>query len=507
MDSLSENPLMAEDSTRTEENLETRDRCMSFVRHSAISTDRCDVGQMTIDMLPDNVFLDIFDFYIQDARDRPFDIEVWITLVHVCRHWRSVVFESPLRLNLQLLCTGKTSVREMLDIWPPWPIVIRAYSSIPDMNNIVDLLKYNDRIRQIVLLDVHDLLLETISAALMQDSFPALTNLELLSHSEMDFVFSGGSAPLLQHVMLSGVPFPELPNFLSSSVNHLTSLTLYNIPHSGYISPEAMVTCISALISLEALHLEFRSPHFLPDWESRRPRLPTRSVQPALHSFTFSGVSEYLEDFVARIDVPQLDYLSTTFFDEITFDTSQLIQFIYRKTSLKALVEARVQFFKDEVWFIFSSQTHGSGGLSVQTSCRGSYWKLSIVVQVCTSLSRPLPSVESLYISDCTSGSYQQNPDTQDDVENADQEWLDLLRPFTAVKDIYLSETSAQHIAVVLQELVEGRLTEVLPKLQNIFLEAIPPSGLIQKGIVDFVAARELSGHPIAVSRWPTAVW
>jgi hypothetical protein len=57
--------------------------------------------------------------------------------------------------------------------------------------------------------------------------------------------FSGGSAPLLQDVVLDGVPFPELSNFLSSS--HRLSITspilffvISLIPESGYISPEAM---------------------------------------------------------------------------------------------------------------------------------------------------------------------------------------------------------------------------------------------------------------------------
>jgi hypothetical protein len=49
------------------------------------------------------------------------------------------------------------------------------------------------------------------------------------------------------------------------SFRRLSSLTLYSIPHSGYIPPEAMVTCISALVSLEDLILGFRSPHFLPE--------------------------------------------------------------------------------------------------------------------------------------------------------------------------------------------------------------------------------------------------
>jgi len=47
----------------------------------------CYVARMTIDILPDNALLEIFDFYLDGAR-----IEAWITLVHVCRNWRSVVF-------------------------------------------------------------------------------------------------------------------------------------------------------------------------------------------------------------------------------------------------------------------------------------------------------------------------------------------------------------------------------------------------------------------------------
>jgi hypothetical protein len=125
------------------------------------------------------------------------------------------------------------------------------------------------------------------------------------------------------------------------------------------------------------------------------------------------------------------------------------------------------------------------------------------MVQFCTSFSRPLSSVESLYI-------FKRGPYYQDrgDIESADQEWLDFLRPFTALKDIYLCETSAQQISYVLLELVKGRVTEVLPStLKNIFSKEISPSQRIQIGIVFFfVNARELSGHPIAVSCWPDGV-
>jgi len=49
---------------------------------------------------------------------------------------------------------------------------------------------------------------------------------------------------------ISWVPYPGLPKLLSSAT-HLVTLHLLNIPHSGYISPEAMVTALSTLTRLE----------------------------------------------------------------------------------------------------------------------------------------------------------------------------------------------------------------------------------------------------------------
>jgi hypothetical protein len=72
------------------------------------------------------------------------------------------------------------------------------------------------------------------------------------------------------------------------------------------------------------------------------------------------------------------------------------------------------------------------------------------------------------------------------------------------VKDLYISKQFAPGIAAALhwQELVGGTITEVLPGLQNIFVESLEPSGPFQENIGQFVAARQLSGHPIAISNW-----
>lgn len=83
---------------------------------------------MTIGVLPDVVLLEMFDFYVNQVReeDSPdVTVESWRTLVHVCRHWRSVVFGSPRRLNLRLLCTPETQVRKTLDVWPYLPIFVQ----------------------------------------------------------------------------------------------------------------------------------------------------------------------------------------------------------------------------------------------------------------------------------------------------------------------------------------------------------------------------------------------
>ncbi|KAN0126548.1 hypothetical protein V8E52_000188, partial [Russula decolorans] len=121
---------------------------------------------------------------------------------------------------------------------------------------------------------------------------------------------------------------------------HSISGITETIPYSGYISPEVMVTCLSMLTSLEELKLQFHSPQSFPDQESRPPPPPTRSVLPALKTFWFKGVNEYLEELVARIDTPRIDRLLTTFFNDINFNTPELNQFISRTLTLGAYDEA-----------------------------------------------------------------------------------------------------------------------------------------------------------------------
>ena len=321
----------------------------------------------------------------------------------------------------------------------------------------------------------------------MQQPFPAMEDLCLYSKSETSVVpasFLGGSAPRLQSFYLHRIPFPGLPKLLLSAI-HLVELHLYHIPHSGYFSPEAMVTGLSALNRLETLHIEFKSPRSRPD-QRRRPPSLTRTLLPALTRFEFKGVSEYLDDLVARIDAPVLDRLKITFFHQLIFDTPQLAQFISRTPKFKAYDDAGVQFSDLGVRVSILG-----GALILAILCRQSDWQLLSLAQVFGSIF--ILAIEHLHIREAIHSS----PPWQDDIETG--QWLELLHRLTAVKHLFISQEFTPRIAPTLQELVGGRVTEVLPALQTLFVKGALSLG-VREMIYKFVAARKLAGQCIAVS-------
>ena len=449
-------------------------------------------------MLPDDVLLGIFDFFVEEERPLKVHVEVWQTLVHVCRRWRSLVFGSPRRLNLRLVCSGKTPARDTLGVWPAFPLSIECEEMAESVDNIIAVLERSDRVCDIYL-DFKGLDLDKLSAA-MQVPFPELTYLRLFSNgktvSALPDSFLGGSAPRLEVLSLKGIPFPGLPKLLLSAT-HLVYLLLENIPHSGYFSPDAIVTALSTLTRLVELWLEFESPQSRPDPEHQRPPPPTRSVLPNLGYFQFKGDSEYLEVVVANIDAPRLSNLEITLFNDIVFDTPQLTQFISRTPIMEALEEAHVTFDGNAAAVDLSSLTSGKyEKLKVRIPCRELDWQVSSMEQVCTSCLPLLPTLD-LHID----GNPHYRQHWQANVENV--LWLQLLHPFTSVKNLYLSEEIARRIVPALQELVGVRATELLPALQNIFLEEGQRSGPVQEGIQEVVSVRQATSHLIGVSYQP----
>jgi len=196
------------------------------------------------------------------------------------------------------------------------------------------------------------------------------------------------------------------------------------------------------------------------------------------------------------IDTPQLDKMYITLFNQIDFDCPRLAQFINGAPTLRTLDEAHAQFNERSASVKLRYRTSEFDSLRIKISCREPDWQLSSIEQVCNSSFPPPSTVEVLCIEHQFWGPVWKN----DAIENA--LWLRLLLPFAAVKNLYLSKKIAPVIAAALQELVGGRITEVLPSLQNILVEWLEPSEPFQENIGQFVAARQLSDHPIAISVW-----
>jgi hypothetical protein len=394
-----------------------------------------------------------------------------------------------------------------LNVWPALPLLIHSGVSETSVDDITPKLRHSNRISQIGLRCFTILQIKNVWAE-MQVQFPELKSL-FLSYAVQSRIntvpvpvlpdsFLGGSAPRLRLLALGAIPFPGLTTLLLSAT-HLVSLYLQDIPHSGYFSPEAIATCLSMLTSLEALQLEFESPQSCPDQENRRSPPPTRSILPALTSFWFKGVNEYLEDLVSLIDSPRLYLLSTTFFNDIDFNTTELIQFISRTPTLRAYKEACLIFHSREALVRlhqFQPERSGHRMVEVKILCQVSDWQLSSLAQICALSLHLFSTMENLYIYE----DIYSPPNWKDDIENT--EWLDLLLPFTAMKDLYLSKQFSPRIAPALQELTGGRTTEVLPALKNVLLEGFQPSVPVHEGIAQFVSARQLTNHPVAISVW-----
>ena len=420
-------------------------------------------------MLPDVALLRKFDFYLDGNR-----INAWETLVHVCREWRNIVFESPRRLDLQLLCTDGTSVRKLRDIWPLLPLAVGATElKSVNMNNIFAVLEHSDHIRQFQFY-------LTIRNPEWEGT-PALRHLQLWSHYgfrrgwgtvrwEVDpESFLGGSAPSLQSLLLHSIPFLGLPKALLSAT-HLVDIHLHGIP----LSPEDMFPAFAVFTRLEKFYFgntkdSLRISRNLPQ--------TTRTLLPSLTTFEFFGWNEsFLNDLLAQIDVPLLDDL------ELVFNPTsglghypELNDLISRTAKFEAQDQAHVIFKNDfdgpRVRVALPQTFHRT--LSLGTSYIYSHddvppdWDLWSHMPICKS-SFPqslILAVEHLYLFGPSLSGYD---------DWGDEEWVEIFYPFPAVKSLHISYRFASQIALSLGNLVGERVTEVLPALESLFIEEIP---------------------------------
>jgi len=462
----------------------------------------CRVGRSAFNVLSDDVLIHIFNLYRQDlefyAHDKPWSWDQWRALAHVCQRWRHIIFAWPNYLNVRIGCGSKTAAVKALDVWPALPITIGQMFIYKDGDSIIDVLEHRDRIVGVDLSGLTGPQLKTC-ATLMQEPFSILRTLSLGCNARsppvISDMFLGMSAPRLQRINFRHVPFPTLPKFLLST-RGLVELHLEDIPSTGYISPDVMVTSLAMLTRLRSVAISFLSRSSFPkNLTTQSPPPPTRTVLPALTAFMFGGVSEYLEDLMARIDTPLLDHLNLQFFYQRTSGIPQLPQIIHRIEKCKTPHKAYIVFqhYRAEI-SLTSGFLSGGGHLELEFECDGLGRQLSLLEQVFSHCFPLLSHVDTLELFDL-------------DIQPHEDStlWLPFLRPFIAVRSLlFCDQDSLYQVTHILADLTEERAAEVLPMLRTIgwygdcdWDEVEPWLIPLLQPLID---ARELSCHPV---EWP----
>ncbi|KAI0256880.1 hypothetical protein BJV78DRAFT_314688 [Lactifluus subvellereus] len=320
--------------------------------------------QTTIEILPDDILLEIFDFYrlgaMQVARGGPWKWQCCLT--HICRRWRRIVSDSPRRLQLRIIFKSRAPMEYILDAWPDLPIVVRYNGSRKSnptgkaLNNITVALRHPDRVCEIDLAVTSSMLGSILEV--IQEPFPALEHIRIKSKDTtgsppvIPGTLLGGFTPRLSTIRFHGIalPSPALRQLLLSASN-LVTLELH-IPSIGQFSLEDLATGLSTLTRLNSLELHFDSSNPHPTLSTIRPPTTlTRATLPSVTYFAFHGASEYFEGLVARINLPALNRSSITFFNQLTFEVPRFsgCQFLGRVDALRSLDQVVVKLSRDYI--------------------------------------------------------------------------------------------------------------------------------------------------------------
>jgi hypothetical protein len=294
--------------------------------------------------------LEIFDFYrlyaMEQSRKRPWK---WHRLAHVCGKWRHVISRSPRRLGLQILCKNGAPIESILDLWPTLPLIAKFRAGREPKNiprNIMAALHRTGRLYGIDLHVTSSMLASIVEMTqkpcrlleIIRITVEAHTRSSILEHN----AFLGGSAPHLREIELDGfpLPFPEIRRVLLST-NNLVELHLANIPNDVYFSPSDLVSGLSTSDQLKWLTIDFHSPPFPPPPSMTRPP-PRRTTLPSLVSLDFHVASEYLEEFIAQIELPALCKIAIRLFNDMLFEIPRFCQFVPCLNALRSPARAIV---------------------------------------------------------------------------------------------------------------------------------------------------------------------
>ena len=459
-----------------------------------------------IRILDNDSLLQIFDHYrLNHEKDWNRRL-MWRNLAHVCRRWRSVIFDLWIHLDIRLHLTiyGNPRSVDALSYLPPLPLVIDHSSRTTarrDEDNIHLGLQQHGRVCRIAL--------EAPSSSLriwlepMNGLYPRLEYLSLSSRTieaTNPMLPKTLQAPDLRHLALHGIGLPKGLPLLSSTII-LSSLCLTDIRASCYFSPVDLVTRLQVLPHLEELSIGFAIPIPLLSNEGDSLPFPILLVTlPTLRKLTFRGVDIYFDNLVAQIDAPLLEQLTLTLFFDTTFILVNMTKFISRIEGFEC-PSARIYFQRDCVSIDAGHhKQRRPEKLSLRVNCEPLDWQFDSAAQLCSALRKVMSTVDDLTLDFQPYRMPSDWENTRDDML-----WNELLLPFLGVKTLYIdSPLLTLDFSQALESATGGLVLELLPELQE--LDARLNSGRVMEAFSVFAETRRSLGRPVHVTGLPQAV-
>ncbi|KAI0261320.1 hypothetical protein BC834DRAFT_1008447 [Gloeopeniophorella convolvens] len=414
----------------------------------------------SINVLPDEILLDIFEHYLSKCIRSPLGWSPqlsWYTLAHVSTRWREVIFASVQRLNLMFYCDVDRPGfnAELITLTPPIPLAL--FSDFKDEQGFDRLLgcalQYWDRICQLAIAGSHQVVHRFIAATPNRPA-SSLVGISIKTpHLHPDLVsedrslttplpknFLRGLAPRLTHVSLNGTCFSILPPMLFNPTHlaPLRELTLRGMdPWS--ISPSMFADALRAAPQLTGFIV-----HFCADLS--RSRDVAEGLLPATNEVICSPRSTIstIGDPAAIIwdyGLPLLPNLSALVANaqNLRFDEA-FVGFDHRAVVIRLSEEGRQRLSFEFCCTDFEERTRPLSTLYNVIAAKLSTVRRATLVSV-----------------------YVPNPATEP------QLWLNLLLPLTGLRSLCVESTISPMLAQALSLSHAGELTEWLfPDLQRI---------------------------------------
>ncbi|KAI0246812.1 hypothetical protein BJV78DRAFT_1286045 [Lactifluus subvellereus] len=453
-----------------------------------------------IHTLNDDVLLNVFHLYRLDNlnEDNPFfqrgGQRWWYKLAQVCRRWRYLILEAPSHLHLHLQCTNGVPIANMLAHSPPLPLSIyysdRYPVTLEDEEGILLALRHSDRVHHIYLYLPSSKLQKIITT--MDEQFPILERMYIWSQTEGDRSLAllprTFQAPHLRHLELWPAALPIGSPFLTTAVG-LVTLTLEDIPPSAYFPPSSLLARLSLMPQLEMLRIEFYSP--LPNRDVERQLLDapimTQITLPNLRSFSFKGVSAYLDGLLARISAPVLRGLNIKLFNQQTFTVPHLSQFMGPSETL-SFSTVRLTFDNYSA-HLEAVEPEGQRRCEVWIMCRHLDWQVSFAAQILDTLQLVLSVVEKLVLRHRR---HRESSEWHNEVDRT--LWRQLLRPFSNLKTLHVQNELVGKLARSLQTDDGEPPLELLPNLEEVGYSGGDDA---RDAFTPFIDQRQVAGHPV----------